>query len=180
MLGPAHRVRRVDCEDLADHEPVEQHPDRGEVQFDGRLGVRGLQPLDIGGDVDRLDVGEFADPVLLDPGEKVAGGPVIGHAGVLVADRGGEELQEAPRGVVTGIGNRGRHRERIAPPRRARRRRGRNHRRHVLVLAAHAGAIDVNPDPHLPPPRVPSLLCNITSFMLHYRLDGNFPFRTGS
>jgi hypothetical protein len=29
VLGPAHCVRRVDGEDLADHEPVEQHADRG-------------------------------------------------------------------------------------------------------------------------------------------------------
>jgi hypothetical protein len=67
--------------------------------------------------VDRLDVGQFSDLMLLDPGEEVTDGPVIGHARVLVADRCGEKLKEAPRGVVTGIGNRGRHRERIAPPR---------------------------------------------------------------
>jgi hypothetical protein len=62
------------------------------VQFDGRLGGRRLQHLYIGGDVDRLDVGQRADLVLLDPGEEVARGPVIGHAGVLVADRRGEKF----------------------------------------------------------------------------------------
>ena len=31
VLGPAHRMRRVDGEDLADHQPVEQHADRREV-----------------------------------------------------------------------------------------------------------------------------------------------------
>jgi hypothetical protein len=44
-LGPAHRVRRVDGEDLADHQPVEQHADRSEMQFDGRFSGRGLQHL---------------------------------------------------------------------------------------------------------------------------------------
>ena len=45
MLGPAHRVRKINREHLADHEPVEQHANCGEVQFDGRLGRRLLQPL---------------------------------------------------------------------------------------------------------------------------------------
>jgi hypothetical protein len=34
------------------------------------------------------------------PGEEPRGGPVIGHAGIFVADGGGEELQEAPDGFV--------------------------------------------------------------------------------
>jgi len=38
MLGPAHCARRVDGEDLADDQPVEQHADRSETQFGGRLG----------------------------------------------------------------------------------------------------------------------------------------------
>jgi len=84
-------------EDLADREPVEQHPNRREMQFDGRLGSRRLQPLYVCCNVDRLDVGELTDLVLLDPGEEVAGGP-IGHARVLVADRRGEKLEEARRG----------------------------------------------------------------------------------
>jgi len=75
------------------------------MQFDGRLGGRRLQHLYIGGDVDRLDVGELANLVLLDPGKEVAGGPVIGHARVLVADRGGEEFQEPARCMVAGAGD---------------------------------------------------------------------------
>jgi hypothetical protein len=70
------------------------------VQLDRRLGSCRLQHLYIGGDVDRLDVGELADLVLLDPGKEVAGGPVIGHAGVLVADGGSEELEEPPGRVI--------------------------------------------------------------------------------
>jgi hypothetical protein len=56
------------------------------VQFDGRLGGRRLQHLYIGGDVNGLDIGQHADLVLLDPGEEVTRGPVIGHARVLVAE----------------------------------------------------------------------------------------------
>ena len=76
------------------------------MQFDGRLGGRRLQHLYIGGDVYRLDIREFANAVLLDPGKEVTRRPVIGHAGVLVADRRGEKLDEAARGVLAGIGDR--------------------------------------------------------------------------
>jgi hypothetical protein len=58
-------MRRINGEDLADDEPIEQHADRGEVQFNDQLRGRRLQRLYIGRDVDRLDVGEFANPVLL-------------------------------------------------------------------------------------------------------------------
>jgi hypothetical protein len=100
MLWPAHRVRGVDGEDLADDQPVEQHADGGKVQLDGRLGRCRLQHLYIGGDVDRLDVGKLADFVLLNPGEEVARGPVIARAGVLVADGRSEELDEASRCMI--------------------------------------------------------------------------------
>jgi hypothetical protein len=52
------------------------------------LVVRGLQ---------RLDRHELVDAVLLEPGEEVTHGAVIGGVRVLVADRGGEEFKEAPR-----------------------------------------------------------------------------------
>jgi hypothetical protein len=65
-------MRRIDREDLADYEPVKQHADGGEVQFDGRLGGGRLQRLYIRRDVDGLDIGELADAVLLNPGEEVA------------------------------------------------------------------------------------------------------------
>ena len=38
-------MRRVGGEDLADDQPVEQHADRGEVLFDGRLRGGRLQRL---------------------------------------------------------------------------------------------------------------------------------------
>jgi hypothetical protein len=64
-------VRRIRGQNLADDKPVEQHANCGQMQFDGPLGGRRLQHLHIGGDVDRLDVGELADLVLLDPGKEV-------------------------------------------------------------------------------------------------------------
>ena len=53
----------------------------------------------------RLDVGIFADPVLVAPGEKLACRPIVSHAGVLVADGGGEKFQEAACGCVAGVGD---------------------------------------------------------------------------
>ncbi len=140
-LGPRTACAGIDGEDLADDQPVEQHADRREVLLHRRLGGRRLQRLYIGGDVHGLDVGELADAVLLDPGEERAHGPVIGHARVLVADVGGEEFQEPARGVIAGIGDHGRHRERAAQRRRLDRRRGLDHRRHVAPLGAHSDTL---------------------------------------
>ena len=79
--------------------------------------------------------------MLLDPGEEVARGPVIGHAGVLVADRGGKELEEPTGGMVAGAGDHGRHGERAAQRRRLDRRRGLDDRRHVAPLGAHGDTL---------------------------------------
>jgi hypothetical protein len=106
MLRPTHRMRRVDREDLADDEPIEQHADRGKVLFDGRPGRRALfhcriagvghlQRFDIRSDMERLDIDEPADAVLIEPGEERAHSSVTGHACVVVLDRGGEKIEEA-------------------------------------------------------------------------------------
>jgi hypothetical protein len=54
----------------------------------------------------------LANAVLLDPSEEGAHRPVIGHARVFVANVGRKEFQEPARGMLAGVGNRGRHRER--------------------------------------------------------------------
>jgi hypothetical protein len=100
---------RVNGEDLADNHPVEQHADCRQMQFDGWLGGGRLQHLYIGGDMNRLDLGERADLVPLEPREKMARGPIIGHTGVLIADRRGEKFDEPARCVFTGIGDHRRH-----------------------------------------------------------------------
>jgi hypothetical protein len=53
----------------------------------------------------------------IEPGEEVRDGPVIGHAGVLDADGGGEEFEEAADSGVAGAGDRRRHGEAAAPGR---------------------------------------------------------------
>ena len=64
----------------------EQHADRDQVLLDGRprrstlfhcriAGVRHFQRLDIGRDMERLDIDEPADAVLFEPGEERADGP---------------------------------------------------------------------------------------------------------
>jgi hypothetical protein len=55
--------------------------------------------------VQRLDIGDATDAVPIAPDEKIANRPVVCHAGVLVADGGGEELEEPARGLVAGIGD---------------------------------------------------------------------------
>ena len=44
MLGPAHGMRRVDLDHVADHQPVEQHAQRREVLFDRGPGQLPEQP----------------------------------------------------------------------------------------------------------------------------------------
>jgi hypothetical protein len=151
---------RVDCQDLADDKPVEQHADRSQVLLDGRpgrgalfhcgiAGVGHLQRLDIRSDMERLDIDEPADAVLLEPGEERAHGPVIGHARVVVVDRGGEKIEEPACRSITGIGDHRRHDKRTVQCRRRDRRRGLDNRRQVAPLGAHRDTLEVNFDPRM-------------------------------
>jgi hypothetical protein len=145
-------MRRVDGEDLAHDEPVEQHADRRQVLLDGwpgrgalldrsLAGLRHLQCLDIRSDVERLDIREFANAMLLEPGEERTRGPVIGHPGVVVLDRGGEKIEETARRAIAGVGYHRRHDERTAQRRRRDRCRGLDHCRQVGSLGAHADTL---------------------------------------
>jgi hypothetical protein len=53
----------------------------------------------------RLDIGELADLVLLAPGEEPTDRGHVGGPGVPVADGGGEECQEPVSGMLAGIGD---------------------------------------------------------------------------
>ena len=53
----------------------------------------------------RLDIGDLADLVMVAPGEEPSAGTIIRHARVLVADGGGEEFEEAAGGFVAGGGD---------------------------------------------------------------------------
>ena len=67
VFGAAHGVGRVHVENVARHQPVEQHPERRQVLLDGRRGELALQVLDEGGDVEGLDVGQTSDAVGVAP-----------------------------------------------------------------------------------------------------------------
>ena len=98
VFGAAHRGGGIYGQDLADHQPVEQHAHGGQPLLDGRRRKSAPEALDPGGDVHRLDVKQ-TKAGLVAPVEEFAGGAVIGFAGVRVADVGGEEFDEAAAGV---------------------------------------------------------------------------------
>ena len=62
----------------------------------------------------RLDIGDLADLVMVAPGEEPDAGMIIRHARVFVADGGGEELEEAAGGLVAGGGDNARHQDAVA------------------------------------------------------------------
>ena len=105
MCRPAYRMRRVGRDNAARHQPVEQHPDGGQVLFDRGLRDIPLQALDIGCHMQWLDHHQLAELVVVTPGKKPNHSPVIGHAGVFVPDGGQEEFEEAPYGLVAGVGD---------------------------------------------------------------------------
>ena len=74
VLRTAHRVRRIGRDNLADDEPIEQHADGGEVLLDRRLLKILAERLDIGRDVQRLNIGNLADRVMVAPGEEPGAG----------------------------------------------------------------------------------------------------------
>jgi len=59
----------------------------------------------------RLDIDELAELMLLAPGKELEHCPVIGHAGIFVANGRGEEFEEASGGGIAGIGDDRRHDE---------------------------------------------------------------------
>ena len=99
VFGAAHRAGRVERDHLADHQPVEQHADGRQVLLDGRRRVGLRQLLDVGGHHHRLDLLQRQTHVFAPVSEPV-GGHQVGHAGVRVADVGGEEFPELGFGFI--------------------------------------------------------------------------------
>lgn len=99
VFRASHRRRRIHGEEAADHQPVEEHPDRRQVLFHGGRGERSLQALDVGHDVERLDVPQplGRDPRLaargVVPREEPRDRPKVRRPGVRIANGGREELQ---------------------------------------------------------------------------------------
>ena len=101
VLWSPNRARGVEREDLADDEPVEEHPKRREVLLDGRRRERPGEPLDVGCDHHRLDLVQREASVLAPLGE-ASHCREVGEARVSVPDVGSEELPEAPLGAFGG------------------------------------------------------------------------------
>ena len=102
MLRPAHGAGRVGGDDLAHHKPVEEHADRGQLEFNRRSRQAALQLLDIGGDMEWCDVAEMGDADGVRPSGEAADGGGVGLAGVRVPDVCGEELEDALGGGRVG------------------------------------------------------------------------------
>ena len=92
-------------------EPVEEHPQRGQVLLDARRRERSGELLDVGRDHHGLDLVE-RDAAAFAPRGETADRGEVGEAGVGVSDVGGEELPEAALGVGGGGEERGRRRAR--------------------------------------------------------------------
>jgi hypothetical protein len=86
---------RIHIHDMADDEPVEQHPKRRQVLLYGGLGMRRLQLLNEWGDADGFDRSQIEQSAPLAPVRKSARRFVMGPPRVLVADIRCEEFPEA-------------------------------------------------------------------------------------
>ena len=84
--GPRTELAGVEGQDLADDEPVEEHPERREVLLDGRGRARPGEFLYVGRDHHRLDLGKGEASVLAPLGE-AADGREVRVAGVRVDAR---------------------------------------------------------------------------------------------
>jgi hypothetical protein len=102
IFRSAHGVGRIDVDDMARNEPVEQHAERRQVLLDGRRRNFGLQILDESGDMERLDAGKIIEIFLRAPGGETPGGVHIGPAGMIVVDLAGEDSRT--RFAAFGVG----------------------------------------------------------------------------
>ena len=82
VLRPAHGVSRIGVQDVARHQPIEQHADRGQVLLHGGLGVGAAELLDVGGDVHGRHPGEVVQTPLRAPGGEALDGLEVGAPGV--------------------------------------------------------------------------------------------------
>ena len=96
VLRAPYRMGRVGLHDVPGHQPIEEHPNRGQVLFDGRLRVRAAELLDVGRDVHRCHPGQISQTSTCAPGGKALDGFQIGAAGIGIANVDSEELPEAP------------------------------------------------------------------------------------
>ena len=103
MLRPPYRMGRVGLHGVPGHQPIEEHSDRSEVLFDGRLRVRAAELLDIRRDVHRRHTGEISQTSLFTPGGEALDSLEVGAAGICIPDVDREELPEAPATLRHGL-----------------------------------------------------------------------------
>jgi hypothetical protein len=104
VLRSAHGRGRIQWDDLAGDEPIEQHPHGGELLLHVRRRMRLLAGFNVARHVDGSDRHQ-REAALIAPGEKLLACARIGSSRVRVADVGGEELHIAPSRLVAGVGD---------------------------------------------------------------------------
>jgi hypothetical protein len=102
MLRTADRRGRIRRHHLAGDQPVEQHPDRGQLLLDRRRRNLDLQLLYISSNVVRPDRRRYQTAIFTSR-EKLIARPGIGTASIWVADVGGKEFDIPPGGFVAEI-----------------------------------------------------------------------------
>ena len=102
-FGPTDGGCGVHGNDLAGHQNIEEHPDRGQVLLHRGRPLRIV--LDVRGDHDRIDFLKRIDALHLAPRKELGDSVRVGNMRVVpVSDRRGEELDEPPGGAVSGAG----------------------------------------------------------------------------
>ena len=99
VFWAAHGVGRIHVEDVAGHQPVEEHAKRGQGLLDRGRRKLALEVLHEGSDMEGLHVGELADAVCVAPLREAPCGVQVRLARVAVVDLGGEKLEDALRGL---------------------------------------------------------------------------------
>ena len=99
VFGAAHGVGRIHVEDVAGHQPVEEHAECGQGLLDRGRRKFALEVPHEGSDMEGLHVGELADAVCVAPLREAPGGVQVRLARVAVVDLGGKKLEDALRGL---------------------------------------------------------------------------------
>jgi hypothetical protein len=89
---------RIRVDNMAGHQPIEEHPDRGQVLLDGGWRELVLQVVHESDNVARLDLRELVKVFGSVPAGKTTGRVHIGSSRMGVVDLGREKLEEAARG----------------------------------------------------------------------------------
>ena len=87
-LGKCSGVGRIHVEDVAGHQPVEEHAERGQGLLDRGRRKFALEVLHEGSDMEGLHVGELAAAVCVAPLREAPGGVQVRLARVAVVDLG--------------------------------------------------------------------------------------------